>query len=92
MKVKVKGKKLHNYRVVLENSYRKEIVVAAKTAEEAEDMAYNLAEAAKFVPEEWDSPDLEVRDCTSVEMTDGTWRYMNEIEAEELAEERNDDR
>ena len=81
----VDGKRIHNFRVVVERVFSQEIIVEAETPEDAEDMS-----EAKALEKPWDDirlwkeeePTPMVRDCTSVEFDDGTWEFCNSLKGE----------
>ena len=69
----VNGKKLHNYRVIVEQISYQEIIVDAESQDDAESQAYDLA---KKHPLSWKEEDVDIREgCTSEEMTDGSWEF-----------------
>lgn len=71
----VNGKKLHNYRVIVEQIRYQEIIVDAESQDDAESQAYDLA---KKHPLSWKEEDVDIREgCTSEEMTDGSWEFCN---------------
>lgn len=71
----VNGKKLHNYRVIVQQIRYQEIIVDAESQDDAESQAYNLA---KKHPLSWKEEDVDIREgCTSAEMTDGSWEFCN---------------
>ena len=76
------GERLHVYSVVVERAFRRRFTVRARSAEDAEELAYGMAGRP---PHDslalWNEEDMEVRDLTSVEMDDGSWRYVGELDA-----------
>lgn len=81
----VDGKRLHNFRVVVERVFVQEGIIEAETPEEAESLAEKMS-----IGEPWrnmslwheEEPTPMVRDCTSVEFDDGTWKFCNSLEGE----------
>ena len=78
----VDGERHHMYRVIIERTFRRQFLVEAKSAYDAEQTAYDLAEKP---PHDninlWKEDDeMEISDFTSVEMTDGSWKFTNEVE------------
>ena len=67
----------HVYRVVVEKARHQTVVVEATSQDEAEDKAYDIAEHR---PEGWVDGDMELRDCTSVRMADGSWEFCSALE------------
>ena len=77
---KPKGREFHNYRVVVEFAKRRSWTVTAKDAADAERRVMGLASRAEWGVVTDDS--LELVDATSVEMTDGTWEFVNALDTE----------
>lgn len=76
----VDGERYHVYRCVVERCFRKEFVVEARSQDEAESKAYDMAWQPPWDDTDlWREQEMEVRDCTSMEMTDGTWAWCNHI-------------
>lgn len=77
---KVLGRQYYIYRVIAEKVQHQTIVVEARSQDEAEDKAYDIAERR---PDGWVDGDMELRDCTSVRMADGSWEFCNALKAVE---------
>lgn len=78
-KPKVKGRFAHAYRVVVEKTVHQSIVIKAPSQDDAESRAYDFAERH---PENWVDGECELRDCTSVLMTDGTWKFCDALDTD----------
>ena len=74
---RVLGERYHVYRVVVEKARHQTVVVEATSQDEAEDKAYDIAERR---PEGWVDGDMELRDCTSVRMADGSWELCSQYQ------------
>ena len=76
----VDGARHHKYRVIIERTFHRQFLVEAKSAYDAEQTAYDLAEKP---PHDninlWKEDEMMISDFTSVEMTDGSWRFTNEV-------------
>lgn len=70
------GKWHHVYRVVVEKVLHQSIIVEAESQGEAENQAYDIAERHN---EAWREEEPSIRDCTSVEMADGSWEFCNAL-------------
>ena len=71
------GRRHRLYRVVVEKVQCKSIIVKAKSRDEAESEAYDIAGRT---PEGWaEDGDMEIRDCTSVRTEDGSWEFCNAL-------------
>lgn len=66
----VNGEWYHVYRVVVEQVRHQSIIIEARTRDEAERQSCEIAD---HNPENWREEDITPRDCTSTEMTDGSW-------------------
>ena len=74
---KLIGDKWHHvYRVVVEKVLHQSIIVEAESQGEAENQAYDIAERHH---EMWREEEPSIRDCTSVEMMDGSWEFCNAL-------------
>lgn len=71
----------HLYRVVVERVLSKVVLVSAESQGAAEDKAYALA-SGNLSALQWNEEYMRVRDCTSVKLTDGSWRLANKIKKE----------
>lgn len=72
----VNGEWYHVYRVVVEQVRHQSIIIEARTRDEAEQQS---CEVAEHNPENWREEDIAPRDCTSTEMTDGSWEFVNAL-------------
>lgn len=71
----------HLYRVVVERVLSKDMLLLAESQEVAEDKAYALASGNRSdLP--WIEDRMQVRDCTSVKLVDGTWEFCNALREE----------
>ena len=75
----VNGEWYHVYRVVVEQVRHQSIIIEARTRDEAERQS---CEVAEHNPENWREEDITPRDCTSAEMTDGSWESCNALKEE----------
>ena len=77
----INGERYHVYGVVIERTFHQRYLVEAKSAYDAEQTAYNLAgESPHDDIYLWNEDEMTIRDCTSVEMTDGSWKFTNGVE------------
>jgi hypothetical protein len=76
----VNGKRCHVYRCIVEKVLHQSIIIEAKSQDDAESQAYDIAERH---PEGWKEGEMQLRDCTSVEMSDGSWEFCNALAIEE---------
>ena len=72
----VNGEWYHVYRVVVEQVRYQSMIIEARTWDEAEQQAYDVAERNQIG---WREEDMAIRDCTSTEMTDGSWEFCNAL-------------
>jgi len=84
----VNGERHHVYRVIIERTLHRQFLVEAKSAYDAEQTAYDLAGKP---PHDnlnlWKEEEMGIRDCTSVEMTDGSWEFCNALEEKKRCRE-----
>jgi len=72
----VNGRRYHVYRCIVEKVLHQSIIIEAKSQDDAESQAYDIAGRH---PEGWKDGEMQLRDCTSVELTDGSWEFANAV-------------
>jgi hypothetical protein len=80
--VTVDGTAQHIYRVIVEKVLYQSVLVGAGSQNDAEARAHELASRVPRESPLWREEAAAVRDCTSVEMTDGSWEPCNALKEE----------
>ena len=73
------GTKQYIYRVIVEKVLYQSVLVGAGSQDDAETRAYELASRVPRESPLWREEEAAVRDCTSTEMTDGSWEFCNAL-------------
>ena len=79
MNIAADGTTQHIYRVIVEKVLYQSVLVGAGSQDDAEARAHELASRVPRESPLWREEAVAVRDCTSVEMPDGSWEFCNYI-------------
>lgn len=67
------------YRVIVEKVLVQSVLVGAVSQDDAESKAYEMAVKAPRESLLWREEEAQVRDCTSVQLNDGSWEFANAV-------------
>ena len=71
------GKRL--YRVVVEKVLVQSVLIGAVSQDDAESKAYEMTVKVPRGSLLWREEEAQVRDCTSVQLADGSWEFCNAL-------------